>query len=1767
MIESPPAIAGLVFDGELGHGAYSIVYRARHGEHACAVKIARRGGRHGRWFRREAAALARVRHPGVPAVLEVGEAGDRPYLAMELVSGQTLADRLRQGRLSLEEGIGLGLELAQIVVAIHDRGLVHRDIKPRNIVVSEVSEVRLVDFGLATHAFPRADGGAAGTRSYAAPEQLDAPHLVDGRADLFALGRVLEESVVVDGQLGVQRILEGLLAPAIADRYETARDVVADLRLAQAGRAPLGPGRRCGDAEDPPVVPLVGRSDELRQLEVAWTHAGRGRGSVFLVEGRPGGGKTRLLDEFVRRVGRSASHLCLRAGGGSPVPLAAVRRLFDHYLDVAERRPAPERDAWVARLRASVETHAEANVAAVSPRLATALGLGAPARDPDPEALAENIAGVLVRLAREIGAILVVVDDLQWLDPVSREVLVRVALSTDEAPVLFVAAARSDARSLPPLQRFGRALGSKRLTVMSVRPLSDGQLHDLLAAYLGVDSVEPALVRKVAGLSDGTPLSALDMVGALIDRGALRPHWGAWAFDAESSQTVDLSPGSIAHLTRRLEDTPEATVAVLRTAAVIGADFDVGLLARAVGVTEGDVELAMSEASRAGVIEYDRRGAPRFVHDTLREALVAAMSARQKQAAHRTIARVLSDNRPHDSNALFRIADHLWAGGPCEAPAEAHELGRQAAARAAEVADHETALRCFTLAREAAAQIELALPLSFLRAEAESSIAVGALAEGLGTLHEALAVTEGLERAAVLSRLAWVHAALGDEAAAWDTLARAFQTVGARLPTERVGSIAGTLVDSGRLAVGRPGRPVRAAAERRRLEMLCDLHYQTARLATETDKPLRVVQSSVSMLRTAQRLGPSRQLVRAESGYGAFITVLGRKGAGWKHVERAEAGAQRLADPALIAHTLQHAILMRYWAGQTQEATAKTKDLLDRYGAWLEVTEYGLLVISARSIESLRGRPRESLAWLHRAIDRIRRHGRLPTVFSQVVVPALHATLATLGREEDAETILAGLDFEAEDRGTSIFRVANWGPRALTLLSRGQIGAELDALVAEFATLKQDPKRAHIILGEYYYCVAYARAARCEAAAESERGGLLADLDAAITDFAKASRVDAFKAHLLALQGDRARLAGDFKRARARLAKARDLAEQESAPWVLYEVARAEARMLRSEGRLDAARDRAMVAAVAAQSHGARPRLRAILEEFELEAFASTTGSSAGNSRSMAGAASNHNLQLRALVKVVNAAAQEQRLDAQARAVLDELLRVVRVDRGILLFERGEPDAARLLTARTRAGDDWDSSGDGYPRLLKQISDQGRPVGSGEEDSLSESSGTFDTLRLIGVPLFVQSEVAGALVLQRGPAEPCFTTRDLDLVAALSPQVPIALELARLLEERQRLQETLRQAQKMEGVGQLASGIAHDFNNMLTAIMSSLDALGDVSRLSAGQAEAVDVVRDSAERASQLTRQLLSFSRRQVLDMTTLDVGEAIAAVIPMLVRMLGKEIDVRLAQEGGPYFAQTDRSSLDNMIVNLAVNARDAMTDGGRVDIIVDGIEVDESMVAQGASRTGPHVRIRVIDSGSGMPPEVVAKVFEPFFTTKAVGSGTGLGLASAYGFVKQCGGHIDVTSEMGKGSAFTIILPVSDVVPVVRPVSKPQPIAHATTITILVVEDEPLVRRATEAILQRQGYEVCFAEHGEEALAIVHSGASVDLVVTDVQMPTMDGPTFVRHLVEAGYRIPVLLVSGYADPSVIQKLDAAAGVEFLAKPYSRDELLQRIERLFAGA
>jgi signal transduction histidine kinase len=411
--------------------------------------------------------------------------------------------------------------------------------------------------------------------------------------------------------------------------------------------------------------------------------------------------------------------------------------------------------------------------------------------------------------------------------------------------------------------------------------------------------------------------------------------------------------------------------------------------------------------------------------------------------------------------------------------------------------------------------------------------------------------------------------------------------------------------------------------------------------------------------------------------------------------------------------------------------------------------------------------------------------------------------------------------------------------------------------------------------------------------------------------------------------------------------------------------------------------------------------------------------------------------------------------------------------------------------------------------------------------------------------------------------------RRLDVSISVSPiedsdgTIVGASAIARNITAQKRAEEQLRQSQKMEAIGRLAGGVAHDFNNILGIITACAEFLRDRVDSGGEAAQYVDTVRKAAERGASLTRQLLAFSRKQVAQPRVLDLNERLKEVSKLVRPLMGDDVEIAIVPRSKSALAEIDPAQLDQVVLNLAVNARDAMPRGGKLVIETSTMDFDGAIADQHRPMpAGRYTMLAVSDTGTGMDRETASRIFEPFFTTKETGKGTGLGLATVYGIVKQAGGHIWVYSEPGRGTTFKTYFPCADQKIGLAPEPATESIlpARAGT-TILLVEDDEIMRTLTRKMLEENGYNVVAAKDGQVALEVIGSmDGRIDLILTDVVMRGLSGPELVLRVNASHPEIKVLYMSGYTGELIAEHEGLHRSIDLLEKPFTRAALLKSV-------
>jgi signal transduction histidine kinase/CheY-like chemotaxis protein len=562
-----------------------------------------------------------------------------------------------------------------------------------------------------------------------------------------------------------------------------------------------------------------------------------------------------------------------------------------------------------------------------------------------------------------------------------------------------------------------------------------------------------------------------------------------------------------------------------------------------------------------------------------------------------------------------------------------------------------------------------------------------------------------------------------------------------------------------------------------------------------------------------------------------------------------------------------------------------------------------------------------------------------------------------------------------------------------------------------------------------------------------------------------------------------------------------------------------------------------------------------------------------------------HQFEQNLLLEVSQAVASTLELDAVLQIIADGTARLIGVETSAVYLVEGP----RLYLGATTPpldpgmpeGVRWISS-DTHPHIARAIeSRQPLVLKDAPAADLSPPERMLVELRqlrsLLFLPFCHEGEPIGVLILGTTSRARVFEERDVDLCRTLTNQLAMGVQNARLhtglkkysaeletqMAEQAKLSEQLRQAQKMEAVGQLAGGVAHDFNNLLQLIVGYTDMARRGIDPSSDSHKALGFVTQAADRASILVRQLLAFGRREQLRMTAVDVNQVVDGLLPMLYPVLGESISVEYRKGAELRLVWADANQLEQILVNLAINARDAMPHGGSLTITARNVLADEALrQRRSLPSTGPYVLIEVSDTGVGMDPQTRERAFEPFFTTKERGEGTGLGLSTVYGLIGQHRGAIYIVSALGRGTSIEVYLPVAlgaDVDETTGPASD----TLRGTETILLAEDHETVRELTRAMLESAGYSVLVASNGAEAVRIIadHAG-EVALALLDVVMPKQGGEKVFQYLREHQPDVPVLFATGYGAnaTAVVQRHE---GVALIQKPYAREELLRQIRQI----
>ena len=1422
--------AGIVVPGvelaeEIGRGAGTSVFRAVRQGREYAVKVLRSPGdeRQATSFRREAALLASLDHPGLNRVYEVGEAGGRPYLIMDLIRGRTLAQVLVQERLSEARVLGVAVEVADALTVAHRAGLVHRDLKPDNIMVSDDGRVHVIDLGLAGRAVEVVADAAVGTFLYSAPEQTGAlRRAVDGRADLYSLGVVVFECLAgsppftaADAGALIQmhlatpppdlRLLRPDIAPALIavvaklvakdpdDRYQSARGLLADLSRISAGERdgfPLGTGEVIGGTDSQ----LVGRDEPARTLLDRWHRAVGGHGGLAVIQGPPGTGKSRLARE-VAAAALASGRLVLHGKSGidDAVPLAPLRDAVERYTRAIGQLSEAGRAAAVDRLAAAAGVTGPL-LRSLSPTLTDLLGVGNAGSGHDERQFADAVATLLLGLAEQAGGAALHLDDAQWWDEGTRRVIRQLAPRLPGSRLLVIATARDDPDSGPAVESLLDGLGPAADTRMTLRPLDEAAIESLVHDQLGGGDVPGELVARLSRRSDGNPLAVREFVRAIVDAGLVRPSWGTWHLDAAGLDALAL-PDDIADLVVRRVDTLGGSAReILTIAAVVGTRFEPDLIGEV--ATEPDlVPSALAEATGHRLIEPTPAGGYAFLHDRIREALLADLADDARRELHQLIAEALKRIGGGGPERIYAMARHYLRGDVARTP----EMAFRAAAAAGELALAEhapaDAVDFLTRAERVAADADLMPDGAFHATLGVAHIYCGQYAIGESRIHQALRTErDPRRRAQCYSDLAVSHHLRWEGNRAVEMIKLGLAELGHPLPRNPVAYALRTAVSfvAGLLIGLLPRRLRRVEGSKRESHVLrsqlLNIGAQCAAVAMR--QPLM---GSLNMLALplAARLADGKQYGDNHGGLSVLCSVIGWHRLSDRLYAHAVEEARRTGDPRYIAHIGWMRGVRVDVAPPIGASTGVAMGRsLEEHGRALDTGEFLTGIGALGHILILRGYCADAAAWYRVGVDR-----------SGVSAEALGNVFATIGAQAAA---LAGRAAEAaaqvglvrdfvESLPDNRAQLVNLVLTEIQVaVEQGETGDELDRALDRFAALGLNPALVWSFHRPAWIYQAFGRLAQAAAAPPEARATRLLQAERAVRDLRRAANGPVLLAFHASAVAVLRQLRGDHHGALGAAARAQRRAAGLDLPLAEYEAARVQARSLRALGRPADASRRAAEAMLLASEHGWPTRARWVRTEFGLEpstggsiglVAATVTGSGEHTHTSGGASMSLHGRRLEALHQVSLAASTILDPAQLARVALTELLRIFGAERAFLFLSDAQTDRLTPYLGRDSAGTDLDRlTGYGSTLVERVHHDREALVVTGSEEgaALGSQSTLVHGLRSIMVaPLQVKGRLLGVVYLDSRAAKGIFTADDVDILAAITNHVATSLETAR----------------------------------------------------------------------------------------------------------------------------------------------------------------------------------------------------------------------------------------------------------------------------------------------------------------------------------------------------------------------------------------------------
>ena len=1452
-----PQIPGFQVTDLLGQGAMSQVFRGLREGRPYAIKLMKPDQKQNDVdaalrFRREAAVIARLDHPDLVKVVEVGESQGRPFLVMELVEGESLENRLRRGALSEPELLAVARSVANGLSEVHRHGLVHRDLKPANIILLPNGHAKVIDFGFVgtveDGGVAGQDGEVVGTFLYAAPEQTGMlKRKVDSRADIYALGAILFECATGALPFNAKNlaellhmhaaikppnahqmnpavrpilalIIDKLLAKDPDDRYQTCLgllgdlDSLAELEAAQKFGRPLVLGSKDTSLYAGFEIPLVGRATEMSSLGKYWAQARAGQGTMVQIEGEGGSGKTRLVRELIK-IARSEGALILngKAQQGERTPFGPLREALDNYLSSITKLPQDQQAPHLQRLKA-----AAGDFGGIVKRLSRSLqNLFADARDLPPldpldeqRRFYDKVTDFLAATIKGAGPTVFLVDDVQWIDDGSTEVLHLLAERARELPLLIVSAARNDPQSEPARKAFVKRMGDALAEGFALGPLDNVSVSELIAAHLGGKKLDQSVVERINARARGNPFALGEYVRALLDAGMIRPTFGSWMVDAARFHEADISKDVIALLLNRIQSLSEGTRRALETAAVIGFEFPLSILTDAVGGKPDVTRRAMEEALRAGLVEK-ADVSYHFIHDRVYEAIIAGIDPPRSRDLNQAVAGALERLGEQTPATLHALARHYARGHAEKHQDKIYETSLRAGVNALEAFSNPEAVELLGRAYRAAEIIGVSA-----ESKAMVSELLGVACTRTGKVDAATAhFRSAMAQAKTRDDRSRLHYLLGNALAskgrapeARVELELALKLVGAPVPRTKFGQIMAVL---GHLMLSAFQRRTgigygRAKGdERRRREAVGNIQAALSMLVIQMNDPLAIFLMTARDLTNGHALGTSREFAKAIAGWGLAMGMLGSVKACNKFGKQGIGIARQLGDQETLVHCAAvHCIGVEMagdiWAGQKMQDEL-LPDMI-RYGNGWDTS--ALVTHHSVSIAGT-GRAREAVDFILAHMDTLHRTG-----FDSGLAYAfgcLHSQLTVLGRIPDS--------LKARDQAKRLAAVATdslskahvAAQCVWALHEQGDYGAEFEQAVVDLEKQgRHEFQNSHgFIAVAYGRLEQFLRAQGRDAQAKARK-----KIRQALKSFRTPPPsvfLPIWNLHGLVIEAAVARADKKYRAAKGILEKAAEMANGSDSLWGKWAIARERARIASERGDEQTARRQVEMAVNISRREGWQGRVNSLEREFGALArpavavrehpqesvvtqgapsptpggsqwFSSRTGAKVRMIET--------ERQMEALLQVSLATASSLDPAEQARAALDELVMLLGAERAFLFAVDPQRGGLEMQAGRDAEKKDLLALSGFSSTVVNKAFSSGEALvvsGTDEGEALGSESAVAHNLRsIMAAPLMLRDQKLGVVYLDSRLAKGMFGKQHLRVLQPICNFIAISLQTGRM---------------------------------------------------------------------------------------------------------------------------------------------------------------------------------------------------------------------------------------------------------------------------------------------------------------------------------------------------------------------------------------------------